>query len=87
MVPCDWVHIPVRIEEGTLAKEIYGKPLISERHRHRYEFNNAYLQQFEDAGMIASGKNPESGLVEIIELPESSFFYRCTISSGIKKFG
>jgi CTP synthase len=65
---------PCAIEEGTLARTIYGKSLISERHRHRYEFNNEYLQQFEEAGMIASGKNPESGLVEIIELPGHPFF-------------
>ena len=65
---------PCAIEEGSLARTIYGKPVISERHRHRYEFNNEYLQQFEDAGMLASGKNPESGLVEIIELPGHPFF-------------
>jgi CTP synthase len=65
---------PCAIEDGTLAKAIYGKSMISERHRHRYEFNNEYLQQFEEAGMIASGKNPESGLVEIIELPGHPFF-------------
>jgi CTP synthase len=65
---------PCAIEDRTLAKAIYGKSMISERHRHRYEFNNEYLQQFEDAGMIASGKNPESSLVEIIELPNHPFF-------------
>jgi CTP synthase len=65
---------PCAIEDGTLAKTIYEKSTISERHRHRYEFNNEYLQQFEDAGMVASGKNPESGLVEIIELPGHPFF-------------
>jgi CTP synthase len=65
---------PCAIEEDTLAKTIYGKSMISERHRHRYEFNNEYLPQFEEAGMIASGKNPESGLVEIIELPDHPFF-------------
>jgi CTP synthase len=65
---------PCALEDGTLARVIYGKSMISERHRHRYEFNNEYLQQFEDAGMIASGKNPESGLVEIIELPNHPFF-------------
>ncbi len=59
------------IVPGTMAEKIYGKTKISERHRHRYEFNNDYLQQFADAGMIASGTNEESGLVEIIELPES----------------
>ena len=65
---------PCALEDGTMARTIYGKSMISERHRHRYEFNNEYLQQFEDAGMIASGKNPESGLVEIIELPNHPFF-------------
>ena len=65
---------PCVIEEGTLASRIYGKQLISERHRHRWEFNNNYLEQFENAGMIASGKNRESGLVEIIELANHPFF-------------
>ena len=47
---------------------------MSERHRHRWEFNNAYLDQFEAAGMLASGKNPESNLVEIVELNNHPFF-------------
>jgi CTP synthase len=62
------------IREGSLAAEIYMATHISERHRHRYEFNNDYIDQFEDAGMIASGLNPETGLVEIIELPNHPFF-------------
>ncbi|MGN6419124.1 MAG: CTP synthase [Pseudobacter sp.] len=62
------------IKEGSLAHKIYGKTTISERHRHRWEFNNKYLPQFEAAGMVASGKNPESGLVEIVELPNHPFF-------------
>jgi CTP synthase len=66
---------PCRIREGSLAQEIYGATEISERHRHRWEFNNAYLQLFEEAGMVASGKNPESGLVEIIELSGHPFFF------------
>jgi CTP synthase len=65
---------PCILKEGTLAREIYGKEEISERHRHRWEFNNAYLSQFEQAGMTLSGFNPESGLVEIIELPGHPFF-------------
>ena len=65
---------PCTIKEGSLANEIYGATEINERHRHRWEFNNAYLEQFENAGMIASGKNPESGLVEIIELKNHPFF-------------
>ena len=62
------------LKENTLAYHIYGESPISERHRHRWEFNNAYLDQFENAGMIASGKNPGSGLVEIIELQGHPFF-------------
>ena len=65
---------PCVIKENTLAYSIYGKTEIHERHRHRWEFNNKYLQQFEDAGMIASGINPQSGLVEIIELNNHPFF-------------
>jgi CTP synthase len=65
---------PCAIKEGTLAEKIYGSNMINERHRHRWEFNNAYLQQYEDAGMVASGKNPESNLVEIIELKNHPFF-------------
>ena len=65
---------PCEIKEGTLAYKIYGQSPISERHRHRWEFNNEYLEQFEKAGMIASGKNPGTGLVEIIELKDHPFF-------------
>jgi CTP synthase len=65
---------PCELKEGSLAMEIYGKKQISERHRHRYEFNNDYLEQYENAGMIASGVNPETGLVEIVELPNHPFF-------------
>lgn len=62
------------IKEGTLAHRIYGSTQVSERHRHRYEFNNKYLEQFEQHGMIASGRNPQTGLVEIMELPSHPFF-------------
>lgn len=55
---------------GTLAEQIYGSTKISERHRHRYEFNNDYLQQYKDAGLVISGTNSDSELVEIIELPQ-----------------
>ena len=65
---------PCKITEGSLANRIYGTTDISERHRHRWEFNNDYLNQFEEAGMIASGRNPESNLVEIIEIPSHPFF-------------
>jgi CTP synthase len=65
---------PCKIEKGTMAFKIYGKTTIHERHRHRYEFNNDYLNQFHQAGMVTSGINPEADLVEIIELPNHPFF-------------
>jgi CTP synthase len=65
---------PCEIKEGTLAHKTYGRTNITERHRHRYEFNNDYLEQFEQAGMIASGTNPGTGLVEIMELKDHPFF-------------
>ena len=65
---------PCAIREGSLAEKIYGTNMISERHRHRWEFNNAYLDQYEESGMIPSGKNPESNLVEIVELRNHPFF-------------
>lgn len=63
-----------QIVKGTKAGTIYGKSKILERHRHRYEFNNKYLKKFEDAGMIASGVNPDNNLVEIIELKNHPWF-------------
>ncbi len=65
---------PCHITEGSLAHQVYGTTEITERHRHRYEFNSEYLQQFTDAGMIASGTNPQTGLVEIVEIPTHPFF-------------
>lgn len=62
------------IKEGTLAYKIYGKQSVSERHRHRWEFNNKYLDLLESAGMIASGKNLNTGLVEIVEITDHPFF-------------
>jgi CTP synthase len=65
---------PCELKEGSLAHQVYGTTSISERHRHRYEFNNDYLEQYEQSGMVASGLNPETGLVEIIELVDHPFF-------------
>lgn len=59
---------------NTLAARLYGKPLVRERHRHRYEFNNAFRAAFEGAGMVLSGCNPQRGLVEIVELPDHPFY-------------
>lgn len=68
--PCD-------IEEGTLAYKVYKSKLISERHRHRLEINNKYVQQLKDAKMIFSGMNNKLNLVEMIELKEHPFFIAC----------
>lgn len=65
---------PCVIAPNTLASRIYEQSQISERHRHRWEFNNNFLSDFENAGMIPSGKNPQNGLVEIVELPNHPFF-------------
>jgi CTP synthase len=62
------------IKENTLAHKIYGKTSILERHRHRYEFNGDYLQALENAGLKASGVNPDTGLVEIVEIDNHPFF-------------
>ena len=63
-----------KLEKGSKAYTAYGRVEISERHRHRYEFNNAYLSAFEKAGMKATGYNPEIGLVEIVEIPSHKWF-------------
>jgi CTP synthase len=65
---------PCKLKPGTKAYEAYGEELISERHRHRYEFNEKYLAQFEAAGMIASGVNPDTGLVEVVEVTDHPWF-------------
>ncbi|MFK5879575.1 MAG: CTP synthase [Flavobacteriaceae bacterium] len=63
-----------QLTEGSKVKSIYKTAIIDERHRHRYEFNNDYLEQIEKAGMIATGKNPDTNLVEIIELKDHPWF-------------
>jgi CTP synthase len=62
------------LQKDTLAYKVYGKDQISERHRHRFEFNNEFLVEFEKGGMIASGRNPQTGLVEIVEIPTHPWF-------------
>ncbi|MCB2378285.1 CTP synthase [Hymenobacter sp. BT635] len=62
------------LRKGSKAAKAYGRNHISERHRHRYEFNNQFLQQFEEAGMIPSGLNPDTGLVEVVELAGHPWF-------------
>lgn len=64
---------PCVLKEGTLVREAYGKELVSERHRHRYEFNNDYRIQLEEAGLIASGTSPDGNLVEVTEVYDHPF--------------
>ncbi|MBL8009805.1 MAG: CTP synthase [Flavobacteriales bacterium] len=79
---------PCAVSEGSLAARIYRKKQVSERHRHRYEFNNAYLDAFREAGMLATGMNPQGKLVEIVELKDHPWFvgvqfhpeYRSTVA-------
>ena len=68
---------PCRLEEGSLVLEAYNKKLIYERHRHRYEFNNDYMDLLGKAGMVFSGVSPDKGLVEIIELNDHPWFLGC----------
>ena len=68
-----------RQKPGTLAREVYGKDVVAERHRHRYEFNNRYRTQLEDAGLVISGKSMDDTLVEMVELPRDThpWFLAC----------
>jgi CTP synthase len=79
---------PCKLEEGSLARQVYGRRDITERHRHRYEFNNAYLAAYQKAGMQATGINPQGKLVEIVEVKDHPWFigvqfhpeYRSTVA-------
>ncbi|MDT0688411.1 CTP synthase [Salegentibacter sp. F188] len=78
-----------KLTEGSVIHKVYGKTQIKERHRHRYEYNNKYKEQLEKAGMAATGINPDTGLVEVIELTEHPWFvgvqyhpeYKSTVAS------
>ena len=75
---------PCRLEEGSLALEAYNKRLINERHRHRYEFNNAYMDILGKAGMVFSGVSPDKELIEIIELKGHPWFLGCQFHPEFK---
>ena len=85
---------PCALKAGSKAAAAYGTDSVVERHRHRYEFNGAYLQQFEAAGMIATGINPETGLVEVLEVKNHPWFvavlynpeYKSTVSTPAPLF-
>lgn len=63
-----------QLDRNSLAYKIYGTDIISERHRHRYEFNGDFLERMQEGGLKATGRNPETGLVEIVEIPTHPFF-------------
>jgi len=65
---------PCQLKMGSMAAHLYGAFVVNERHRHRYEFNNAYREQFESAGFVFSGLSPDGKLVEVIELKDHPFF-------------
>jgi CTP synthase len=65
---------PAMLDEGSIVAELYGTTVVSERHRHRYEFNSRYREQFEAAGLHCSGNSPDGRLVEFVELPGHTFF-------------
>ncbi len=75
---------PCRLTEGTRARELYGEETVHERHRHRFEFNNAYRAQYEAAGMVFSGLNTGLGLVEMIELDGHPHFLGCQFHPEFK---
>jgi CTP synthase len=75
---------PCRLEEGSIAFTAYNKRLINERHRHRYEFNNAYMDGLGKAGVVFSGVSPDQGLVEIVELKGHPWFLGCQFHPEFK---
>jgi CTP synthase len=75
---------PCRLEKGTFAHQAYGREEISERHRHRYEFNNKYLDQLKKAGLVISGVSPDGELVEIVELKDHPWFLGCQFHPEFK---
>jgi CTP synthase len=75
---------PCVLEDGTLARRTYKQKKIAERHRHRYEFNNAYREKLEAGGLVLSGVSPDNGLVEIVELKNHPWFLGCQFHPEFK---
>jgi CTP synthase len=75
---------PCNIKEGTLAYKEYGVLKISERHRHRYEFNNAYKERLEEKGLVISGTSPDGELVEMVEIKDHPWFLGCQFHPEFK---
>lgn len=75
---------PCALKKGSRAAELYGEDEVMERHRHRYEFNNDYREQFEKAGMIFSGTSPDNKLVEMVEIPDHPYYIACQFHPEFK---
>ena len=75
---------PCMLSEGSKARAAYGSEEISERHRHRYEFNNQFRQELQLAGLRLSGTSPDGSLVEIVELPDHPWFVGCQFHPEFK---
>ena len=75
---------PCKLEEGSFALRAYNRKMISERHRHRYEFNNGYRDSLTKAGLKVSGSSPDGELVEIIELENHPWFLGCQFHPEFK---
>ena len=75
---------PCRLREGTLAHKAYGRTEISERHRHRYEFNPEYRDRLAEAGLVLAGTSPDGRLVEVVEAPEHPWFVACQFHPEFK---
>jgi CTP synthase len=66
-----------RLRRESLSRAVYGTDIINERHRHRYEFNNTYMDLLQDAGMLIAGKTIDGNLVEVVEIPDHPWFIGC----------
>jgi len=75
---------PCNLQNDTVAYEAYGTEAISERHRHRYEFNNAYMDRLKEAGLKISGLAPSGELVEIVEIEDHPWFLGCQFHPEFK---
>ena len=75
---------PCVLKADSLARKVYGSSEIHERHRHRYEFNNAYRERLQEGGLVFAGLSPDESLVEVVELPEHPWFLGCQFHPEFK---
>ena len=86
VAPCAWAGRQCRLTPGSLAHHLYGRDVIEERHRHRYEFNNQYREQLAASGLDLSGVSIDGKLVEVVEISDSSLVLRLPVPPGIYLF-